>query len=73
MDLVTSDSEQANKYSNNPLVELKAWQRFHIRLTALYGGTVFLALSLLGVIFYNTGVNYELASSLQQETTMLPD
>jgi len=34
------------------LKELHAWQRFHIRLIALYGGAVFLALAVLGGAFY---------------------
>ncbi|MFO1434572.1 MAG: adenylate/guanylate cyclase domain-containing protein [Candidatus Competibacteraceae bacterium] len=36
----------------NPLRELHAWQRFHIKLIGFYGGAVFLALAMLGGAFY---------------------
>ncbi len=36
----------------NPLREIHAWQRFHIKLIAFYGGAVFLALAMLGGAFY---------------------
>ena len=44
----------------NPLDQLRAWQRFHIRLTALYGGTVLLTLVLMAYAFYWLGVSAEL-------------
>ena len=37
--------------------ELRAWQRFHIKLIALYGGIVFLALAVLGGAFYKIEFN----------------
>jgi adenylate cyclase len=53
--MITSDSgTTTGKYADraNPLKELRAWQRFHIKLIALYGGAVFLALAVLGGAFY---------------------
>lgn len=44
----------------NPLDQLRTWQRFHIRLIALYGGTVLLTLLLMAYAFYWLGVNAEL-------------
>ncbi len=43
-----------------PLRELRAWQRFHIRLTGLYGGAVAVSLLLIAVIFYSYSVRSEI-------------
>jgi adenylate cyclase len=43
-----------------PLRELRAWQRFHFRLTGLYGGAVALSLLLIAVIFYSYSVRSEI-------------
>lgn len=53
-----------------PLEKLKGWQRFHIRLTALYGGTVFICLLLIGLIFFQSGVTAEV-SGLQKRLRAL--
>ena len=45
----------------DPLLRLRAWQRFHLRLTGLYGGTVLVSLVLIATIFYYYSVNSELA------------
>lgn len=45
----------------DPLLRLRAWQRFHLRLTGLYGGTVLLSLVLIATIFYFYSVNSELS------------
>ncbi len=58
--MITSDSGTTTGHyadSANPLKELRAWQRFHIKLIALYGGAVFLALAVLGGAFYNIEIN----------------
>jgi adenylate cyclase len=41
---------------------LHLWQRFHVRLTGLYGGAVFLVITLMGVIFYTYGVDVEITA-----------
>lgn len=46
--------------TTNPLDRLRTWQRFHIRLTALYGGTVLLTLLLMAAAFYWLVVSAEL-------------
>lgn len=46
----------------NPLDNLRSWQRFHFRLTLIYGGAVFLSLALLGSVFYKVGFDNELES-----------
>ncbi len=38
---------------------LGLWQRFHVRLTGLYGGAVFAVITLMGVIFYIYGADVE--------------
>lgn len=40
--------------------KLQIWQHFHIRLTGLYAGAVFLALVAIGILFYRLGVDVEL-------------
>lgn len=50
---------QNNKIAD-PLNELRTWQRFHIKLIALYGGTVLLCLILAGFILYKIWINAEL-------------
>lgn len=49
----------------NPVDKLRSWQRFHIRLTALYGGAVFLTLILMALAFYWLSVASEV-QALQQ-------
>ncbi len=51
---------------SNPLDQLRLWQRFHIRLTALYGGAVFFTLAVMGVLTYQHGVNTELEGLRQR-------
>ncbi|UCE90293.1 MAG: HAMP domain-containing protein [Pseudomonadota bacterium] len=51
--------------AQNPLRTLRAWQRLHNRLTILYGLTTLVALILLGLIFYRSGVEAEV-HALQQ-------
>lgn len=48
--------------AKDPVRKLRAWQRFHIRLTMLYGGATLIALSLLGLNVYHTRVNTELGA-----------
>lgn len=43
----------------DPLRKLKSWQRYHFRLTALYGSAIILSLVILGFNFYKSGVNAE--------------
>ncbi len=45
---------------SNPLEQLRIWQRFHIRLTGLYGGAVFICLILTALFFYKISMNSEL-------------
>lgn len=53
-------SPKALVQTENPsFSRLHAWQRFHFRLTLLYGGAVFLSLALLGGIFYQVGFENE--------------
>jgi adenylate cyclase len=49
----------------DPLTQLRAWQRFHIRLISLYGGTVLAALVVLAAMFYVTENNTRIGA-LQQ-------
>lgn len=44
----------------DPIDRLRAWQRFHFRLTALYGGAVLLSLILIAAIFYHYSVDSEI-------------
>lgn len=48
-----------------PIKQLRAWQRFHIRLTVLYGGAIMIALAMLGVFVYYSGIQAEI-SALQK-------
>lgn len=50
----------------DPLKELRAWQRYHIRLTGLYGGAILLVLTMLGFNFYQSAVNSEV-QNLQEK------
>ena len=43
-----------------PRTSLRLWQRFHFRLTVLYGGVVLLLLTGMGGIFYARAVDAEL-------------
>jgi adenylate cyclase len=56
--------------SRDPLTQLRAWQRFHVKLISLYGGTVLVALVVLAAIFYVTETNARL-SDLQQRLLAL--
>ena len=40
--------------------KLRVWQRFHVKLIGLYGGTVLIALALTGFLFYKFVVSTEL-------------
>ncbi|MDX2088758.1 MAG: adenylate/guanylate cyclase domain-containing protein [Kofleriaceae bacterium] len=42
--------------------ELKVWQRFHIRLSAMYGGLVLAVLLTISYVFYARGVDRELSA-----------
>jgi adenylate cyclase len=44
----------------NSLDQLRLWERFHVRLTVWYGGTVLLTLVTMGVVTYQLGVRAEL-------------
>ncbi len=46
----------------DPLGRLRAWQRFHIKLIALYGGTSLAALAFVGWSFYRTAVDAEIGA-----------
>ena len=53
--------------STNPIIEaplrqLRAWQRFHIRLTILYGSAIMLALAALGFSVYQSSVSSEITA-----------
>ena len=50
----------SNPIANDPLRELRVWHRFHIRLLAVYGGTVLVVLVVMGVWFFRVGVNTEI-------------
>lgn len=56
--------------SRDPLTQLRAWQRFHIRLISLYGGTVLVALTVLAATFYFTENNARVGA-LQQRLLAL--
>lgn len=49
----------------DPLRRLKSWQRYHFRLSALYGSAIILTLVILGLNFYYSGIADE-KSNLQQ-------
>ncbi len=57
---IPEDPSKLIKAVADPLLRLRAWQRFHLRLTGLYGGTVLLSLALIATIFYFYSVNSEL-------------
>lgn len=50
--------------------ELRIWQRFHVRLTAIYGGTVLITLLCMGAIAYYVAVNAEV-DNLRQRLKMV--
>ncbi len=66
-----STAEQPTDAEENPLAKLRAWQRFHVRLTGLYGGTVLLCLLLIGLIFYKSGVDAEIQGLQQRLLAMV--
>jgi len=45
--------------SKNTIQELRSWQRFHIRLTALYGGAMIITLAVLAVNVYFSDLESE--------------
>ena len=53
------ESKNSKPQIRDPLTELRGWQRFHFRLISIYGGTVFLALFMVGSIFYQLGFDSE--------------
>lgn len=52
----------ATLHTIDPLRRLKGWQRYHFRLTALYGGAILLTLMILGFNFYQAGVATEMTN-----------
>lgn len=50
--------------------ELRLWQRFHIRLTAIYGGTVLITILCMGGIAYYLAANAEV-ENLRQRLRMV--
>ena len=46
----------------DPLKQLRSWQRFHIRLTLLYGGATMLALAVLGYFVYTAEIKSEITA-----------
>jgi adenylate cyclase len=54
----------------DPINQLRMWRRFHVRLTVLYGGAVFLIVLLMGVVFYKVGFASEF-ENLQQRLLAL--
>lgn len=55
--------EPAGPTSSAPLLtvgKLSFWRRFHVRMSSLYGGTVFFVLLLMGVAFYSVGVSHQM-------------
>jgi len=63
-----NNSDTANSNTpphKDPLKALRAWQRYHIRLTILYGGATLIVLALLGYDFYQSAVDLEI-NSLQK-------
>ncbi len=60
-----ADGDVSATQALDPLQGLRVWQRFHIRLIGLYGGTVLLSLLLIAALFYNYTINSEI-SHLQQ-------
>ena len=57
---IPGDPPKLNSVVVDPLLRLRAWQRFHLRLTGLYGGTVLVSLALIATIFYFYSVSSEL-------------
>ncbi len=57
---IPDDPSKLNSVAVDPLLRLRAWQRFHLRLTGLYGGTVLVSLALIATIFYFYSVSSEL-------------
>ena len=55
----SSDSDDRTRLAAT-VRELRIWQRFHIRLTAIFGGLVFLVLSAGGWFLYSKGVQMEM-------------
>lgn len=42
--------------------QLKYWRRFHVRMSALFGGVVFFVLALMGSSFYYVGVQHQVGA-----------
>lgn len=56
---IPADPSKLTSAVVDPLLRLRAWQRFHLRLTGLYGGTVLVSLALIATIFYYYSVSSE--------------
>jgi adenylate cyclase len=50
----------AVKNLSHPFGAVRYWNRFHVRMSALYGGVVLFVLTLMGVTFYNLGVSNQI-------------
>lgn len=71
MNAPTIPPATTSRPSVDPLVELRAWQRFHFRLTGLYGGAVALSLVLIAAIFYYYSVAAEIMHLQQRLITVV--
>ena len=67
----TELSKSADKMQADPLKELRAWQRYHIRLTGLYGGAILVVLSILGINFYLSAVETEIGNLQKRLLTVV--
>jgi adenylate cyclase len=54
-----TSAEPTDKTPQLRAESLRLWQRFHFRLTLLYGGVVLLLLAMMGVIFYVRALDAE--------------
>jgi len=63
--------ERQNNKITDPLNELRTWQRFHIKLIALYGGTALFCLILAGSILYRIWIDNELKALQQRLLTIV--
>lgn len=58
---ITDTPSKSTSVPADPLLRLRAWQRFHLRLTGLYGGTVLMSLAVIATIFYHYSVSAEIS------------
>jgi len=58
-------------HHKDPLKALRSWQRYHIRLTILYGGATLIVLALLGINFYQSAVALEIESLQRRLLTIV--